>query len=205
MGASCTISSVCGLAQEARQYTNDENLILSLVNLANSNEFAQAVSEMQRKGSTVDNAIVTYHKDGTPTYQSIVNVLNTENNLAKTDLNVISRNTLDQINPTGFFDVETMLKNKLYPIAQSYASNFRKSEEDQSVGDLNYKAAVDIFTAFNLQNAAQGEYIAVLEKENKFSATSKYKVKIKKYTPELKKSMLENAPKLAAIQAAINV
>ena len=196
MGASCTITSVCGLAQEARQYTNDENFILNMVALTKSSNFRRAVEESQKMGRE---ATVTYHKDGSPTYRSVLQILKLENSLSETGLNTIPQNELDELNGMAM-DTKAIFNNKLVPIANRYGRNFKKSEGTLSISGLSYNIAIDIATTFNLQNAVSQSYIVILEKQNLTS----YRVKIVENTRENREKMEKKCPKYAAIQAAVD-
>ncbi len=200
MGASCTITSVCGLAQEARQYTNDENFINKLVLFTKTNYFKQAVESAEKYGSKG----INYHKDGTPTYSSVLSILQIQKEDIEKGLNDVPQNELDKLNTDKHFDVATIFKNKLVPIAKNTKSNITKNQEDQSIGNVSLEDALNICFTFNSQNAASEEYIAIYEKENKWSPRSNYKVKIIKNTEENKRIFKDNVPIQAAIQAAID-
>lgn len=210
MGASCTITSTCGLAQEARQYTNNEDFINSLVSLSKTSQFKRAAEEANKiRRSGTELTVVTYHKDGSPTYRSMMAILNLENKLAKSNLNTIDENTLQSVSDTtetknSWFDVKTIFKNKLLPIARQRDKRCSSSEKNQSVSKLNERDAREIVTTFNLQNAANIEntgYIAIYEREGLLS--NKYRVKLVKNTTENRETLLKQAPAYATIQAGV--
>lgn len=200
--ASCSITSTCGLAQEATQYTSDEfvNLLTTLYKLPS---FKNAVKEAERRG--VKDAIMNYHKDGSPTYQSMIRFLGVldENALDETELGE-NKAILESFGNLSMADTSILFNTKLVSIVKNKLGDnakFVKDAVEMSIKDLNYRDAVDIATTFNLQNAVRDKFIAVVRKDK---GEKNFKVQIVTASEENINEMKNNLPKYAAIDALVD-
>lgn len=207
MGESCAITSVCSLAQEAKQYVKDQATIDKLVLLGKDSRFREAVRLAKESGKS--DIILSTHKDGQPTFQTIMMFLKVEQSLG--DYSSLSQSEKDEFEKILQKDnlLSTMLYNKLSPIANNYNPNHTKNnkEGDISVGELTYEQAVNIATVFNLQNAVKDRYIAVVDAKKNWVGVpkeGKYKVRLVENTKENRQKLMDDVPKFAAIQAAID-